>query len=74
MTTTTTYLVDGMTCAHCVHSVSSELGALDGVASVDVDLKPGASSAVTVTSAAPLPGDDVRAALDEAGYALAARS
>jgi copper chaperone CopZ len=27
--TTTTYLVTGMSCEHCVNAVTSELGALD---------------------------------------------
>jgi copper ion binding protein len=65
--TTTTYLVKGMTCSHCVNSVSSEVGALPGVREVDVNLQTGA---VTVTSDQPLDTDAVRAAVDEAGYEL----
>jgi copper chaperone CopZ len=57
-----------MTCSHCVQAVTGELSALQGVADVQVDL---ASGAVTVTSEAPLSDDDVRAAVDEAGYELA---
>jgi len=62
--TETTYIVQGMTCAHCKASVTEEVSEVPGVASVDVDL---ASGRVTVT------GDDVddaavRAAVDEAGY------
>jgi copper ion binding protein len=64
---TTTYLVKGMTCSHCVNSVSSEVGALPGVHEVDVNLEAGA---VTVTSDQPLDTDAVRAAVDEAGYEL----
>jgi copper ion binding protein len=67
MSTTATYQVSGMTCGHCVQSVSSEVSALDGVEAVDVDL---ASGAVTVTSQQPLDTDAVRAAVDEAGYQL----
>jgi len=67
MSTTATYQVSGMTCGHCVQSVSSEMSALDGVEAVDVDL---ASGAVTVTSQQPLDTDAVRAAVDEAGYQL----
>jgi copper ion binding protein len=63
-----TYAVTGMTCGHCVSAVSSELGRLPGVRAVEVDL---ATGAVTVDSDAPLPVDAVRAAVDEAGYALA---
>jgi copper chaperone len=65
---TTTYRVTGMTCEHCVHSVSSEIGQLPGVTGVRVDL---ASGAVEVTSERPLDQTAVRAAVDEAGYELA---
>ena len=69
----TTYQVTGMTCEHCVRAVTGELRALDGVGGVTVELVPGGSSAVTVTSEAPLPAGAVAAALDEAGdYRLAA--
>jgi copper chaperone len=68
MPITNTYTVTGMTCGHCVQAVTGELSRLPGVADVQVDL---ASGAVTVTSAVPLAGDDVRAAVDEAGYELA---
>jgi copper chaperone len=63
----TTYPVTGMTCEHCVRAVSEELARLPGVAEVTVELVPGGESSVTVTSAAPLAADAVRAALDEAG-------
>ncbi|MFG2042967.1 heavy-metal-associated domain-containing protein [Dactylosporangium sp. NPDC048998] len=66
--TTQTYTVTGMTCSHCVQSVSSELGKLDGVQNVQIDL---ASGAVTVTSEQALDDVAVRAAVDEAGYQVA---
>ena len=65
---TTTYKVVGMTCGHCVSSVTSAIGDLDGVTNVDVDLDTGA---VTVTSSEPLDGAAVAAAVDDAGYELA---
>ncbi|TXL56555.1 heavy-metal-associated domain-containing protein [Aeromicrobium terrae] len=68
--TTETFSVTGMTCEHCVHAVSEEVGALDGVTSVDVDLVAGGTSTVTVTSEAPVSRDSVAEAVDEAGYAL----
>jgi len=68
MAVTSTYTVTGMTCEHCVQAVSGEISTLPGVADVRVDLS---SGAVTVTSEAPLAADDVRAAVDEAGYELA---
>ena len=59
------YAVEGMTCDHCVAAVTGELGRLDGVTHVDVDL---ATGAVAVTSDAALRDDEVRAAVDKAGY------
>ena len=63
----TNYQVKGMTCGHCVGAVSAEVGALDGVTDVQVDL---ASGRVAVTSDRPLDTESVRAAVDEAGYDL----
>jgi copper chaperone len=72
--TATTYPVTGMTCEHCVRAVTAELRELDGVSDVTVELVPGGTSAVTVTSAAPLAAEAVAGALDEAGaYRLAGR-
>jgi copper chaperone len=64
---TQTFRVKGMTCGHCVNSVSSEVGALPGVDDVQVDLT---SGTVTVQSAAALDEQAVREAVDEAGYEL----
>ena len=64
----TSFTVTGMTCAHCVASVSEEVGEIPGVSAVDVDL---ASGSLTVTSSQPVGADAVRAAVDEAGYSLA---
>lgn len=65
------YLVEGMTCSHCVSSVTEELSAVDGVERVAVDLRAGGASLVTVTSTRPIGDDAVRAAIEEAGYSLA---
>ncbi|WP_428962398.1 heavy-metal-associated domain-containing protein [Micromonospora fluostatini] len=62
---TTSYQVQGMTCGHCVQAVSTEVGAVDGVSDVQVDL---ATGRVTVTSERPVDPAAVRAAVDEAGY------
>ena len=64
---TTTYPVTGTTCEHCVNAVTSELGGLDGVTGVSVDLVPDGISQVTVASAATLAEPTVAEALDEAG-------
>ncbi|MFC4908577.1 heavy-metal-associated domain-containing protein [Actinomadura gamaensis] len=65
---TATYTVTGMTCGHCVSSVKQEVGSIDGVTGVDVEL---ASGKVTVTSDSPLDDAAFRAAIDEAGYEVA---
>ena len=70
--TTQTFHVTGMTCDHCIHAVTEELGALDGVTQVSVDLHPGGSSRVTVEAGREVAEAEVADALDEAGaYALA---
>jgi copper chaperone len=63
-----TYTVTGMTCGHCVASVTEEVQEVPGVEDVDVVLETGK---VTVTSTAPLDEAAVRAAVEEAGYQLA---
>ncbi|QIK74773.1 heavy-metal-associated domain-containing protein [Nocardioides piscis] len=68
MSQTATYTVTGMTCGHCVSSVTEEVQEIPGVESVEVDLPTGA---VTVTSAEPLDDAAVKAAVEEAGYQLA---
>lgn len=65
---TSTYTVQGMTCAHCVNSVGAEVGRVPGVTAVDVDL---ANGTVTVTSEAPVEDSQIRAAVEEAGYEMA---
>jgi copper chaperone CopZ len=70
--TVTAFAVTGMTCGHCVIAVTEEISAVPGVTDVAVDLKPGATSTVRVTSTAGVTGEQISAALDEAGdYHLA---
>lgn len=64
---TETYTVSGMTCGHCVASVTKEVSQLAGVTAVDVDL---ATGAVTVQSSQPLDAEAVAEAVDEAGYVV----
>ena len=63
--TTATFTATGMTCQHCVASVTKEVSELPHVTSVAVDLPTGK---VTVDSDAPLSSEDVIAAIDKAGY------
>ncbi|MEU0521005.1 cation transporter [Streptosporangium sp. NPDC006007] len=61
-----TYTVTGMTCGHCVSSVTEEVGAVPGVTGVEVDLESG-----RVTVSADLSDDAaIRAAIKEAGYTV----
>ena len=64
---TTTWTVQGMTCSHCVHAVTTEISAIPGVSDVAVDL---ASGLVTVTADTDPSAESVAAAVDEAGYTL----
>jgi copper chaperone len=62
---TETFAVKGMTCNHCVQAVTDEVGAIDGVRSVQVDL---GSGSVTVETDAPVSAERYAAAVDAAGY------
>ncbi len=62
--------VTGMTCTHCVEAVTGELRSVDGVRTVKVDL---ASGEVRVGTERPVDPEDLRAAVEEAGHALAGR-
>ncbi len=65
MSTTTTIAVDGMTCGHCVTSVESEVGKIDGVTEVSVDLASGQVTIVAETTPAPVA---LQEAVEEAGF------
>ena len=68
MSQTSAYTVTGMTCGHCVASVTEEVQEIPGVENVEIVLETGA---VTITSAEPIDDADVRSAVEEAGYQLA---
>jgi len=61
-----TYVVAGMTCDHCVNAVTDEVGKVVGVEAVDVDL----ASGRVIVSGVGFDDEQVRAAVDEAGYEL----
>lgn len=63
-----TFTVTGMTCDHCVASVTTEVSKLNGVTRVDVDL---ATGSVKVESDSPVDPSAFAAAVDEAGFAVA---
>jgi copper chaperone CopZ len=56
-----------MTCRHFERAVTPEVGAVEGVRDVRVDL---AAGTVTVTVDRPVDRADIAAAVDEAGYVL----
>lgn len=60
----TEYRIEGMSCGHCASSVRGEVEQIDGVDSTEIDL---GSGRLTVTGAGVDP-DDVRRAVDRAGY------
>jgi copper chaperone len=61
------YAISGMTCEHCVAAVTREVSGVPGVRSVEVSLEAG----VMVVRGDDLPDQQVRAAVDEAGYTVA---
>jgi copper ion binding protein len=63
--TTTEFQVTGMTCSHCEHAVTDEVGQVPGVKSVDVNASTGR---LVVTSAAAVSDERILAAVEEAGY------
>ena len=63
----TTYDVTGMTCGHCAQAVTTEVRTIDGVTGVTVDVETGRVS----VEGQGFTDEQVAAAVDEAGYALA---
>lgn len=68
---TQSYTVQGMTCQHCVSSVTEEVSEIAGVTGVSVDLASGGLTITTDDDTQPIPDEAVRAAVEEAGYQLA---
>jgi copper chaperone CopZ len=67
MAETVTYEVPGVHCAHCEAAIKREVGGVEGVERVDVDLE---TKAVTISGSA-LDDARLREAIDEAGYDVA---
>jgi copper chaperone len=64
MTRMKTYSVPGMHCGHCQAAVAEELGNVDGVDSVDIDL----DTKTVLVRGVSLDDGSLRAAIAEAGY------
>ncbi|MFE7419946.1 heavy-metal-associated domain-containing protein [Rhodococcus sp. NPDC057529] len=65
---TSSVTVTGMTCDHCVSSVTEEISELPGVTAVNVDL---ATGKVDIESTTDLDPGAVADAVAEAGYSVA---
>ena len=62
--------VVGLTCGHCVASLTEELSAVPGVLNVDVILRSGETSTATVVTDIELDDNALRDSVEEAGYEL----
>ncbi|MEM8706840.1 MAG: heavy-metal-associated domain-containing protein [Actinomycetota bacterium] len=62
---TTTYSVPGMSCGHCVDEITGEVGKVEGVTDVSIDLD---TKLVTVAGGERAA---IVAAIDEAGFDVA---
>lgn len=62
--------VKGLTCGHCVASVTEELEQVPGVLNTEVILKSGETSKVTVVTDQGVEDDALREAIAEAGFEL----
>ena len=60
-----TISIPNISCGHCAMTIKRELGDLEGVAEVDVDV---AAKKVRIRWNAPADWTKIRAALDEIGY------
>ena len=62
--------INGMTCGHCVASVTEELSEVPGVLNVEVILNSGATSKATVVTNTELDDNALRDTVSEAGFEL----
>lgn len=65
---TVTFNVPGVSCAHCRSAIEREVSTVSGVESVEVDL----DAKIVTVSGEPLDETAIVAAIDEAGYEVAA--
>ena len=64
--------VAGMTCDHCVNAVTEELSKISGVTAVNIELNTEAPTPVNIVADIDISDADITAAIDEAGYTIAA--
>ncbi|TDD24791.1 heavy-metal-associated domain-containing protein [Nonomuraea diastatica] len=65
---TSTYVIQGMNCEHCVNSIATAVGEVPGVTGVLVDLPTGEMQVTGQPATAP---DAIRRAVEEAGFQVA---
>ena len=68
MSVTKSLFIEGMTCSHCVNSVTTAVSALPGIESVEIDLVPDGRSRLTVTGDDVASDEDIADAVVGAGY------
>lgn len=68
MSVTQNLLIEGMTCSHCVNSVTTAVSALPGVESVEIELVPDGRSSLTVTGDGAVSDESIAGAVADAGY------
>jgi copper chaperone CopZ len=68
MSVTQNLLIEGMTCSHCVNSVTKAVSALPGVESVEIDLVPDGRSSLSVTGDDAVSDESIAGAVVDAGY------
>ncbi|CAB4579506.1 unannotated protein [freshwater metagenome] len=68
MSSTQSLLVEGMTCSHCVNSVTTAVSAVPGVESVEIALVPGGRSTLTVIGDDALSDETLANAVVGVGY------
>ena len=63
--TTVTYSIPNISCNHCVHTVKTEIGEIQGVSSVEADA---VSKQATVTFNPPATEEEIKSVLNEINY------
>ncbi len=61
--------VDGLACPFCAYGIEKQLGKIDGVDSVETDIKSGLV-VITMEPGATLEEDDARRAVEKAGFTM----
>ena len=66
--TTVTYQIPNISCHHCIHTIKSEVGEMNGVLNVDGDVD---TKKVTITFDAPASTEKIEDLLAEINYPVA---